>query len=227
LIPLAEAQHFDREGFSGDILVPKEARLGFTALQVTVEGAHPLKQILAGNTRSYFVTDGTGTFVLNGEPKVVTKGDMVVIPSGSQYEYRGTMTLFEFNVSPSNTFRDKLVESPKAEPEPTIEDDHSLKPQREKLGHAIAEIIKRGYTLTNKDLAAIIPHYGYSSKNQVGFIVSPASFRKIIEANGALLDWQTYKNREIYLDGNVPLAETDIADTHAKIDAIFKFRKRG
>jgi mannose-6-phosphate isomerase-like protein (cupin superfamily) len=225
-LPFDEAEHFEREGFSGDVLVPKEAEMGFTALQVNVHGAHPLKQILRGNTRSYFVTEGMGTFVLNGETRIVNRGDLVVIPAGSQYEYQGEMTLFEFNVSPGNSFRDKKIEPPKELPERNPADHHSAKLEREKLGHAIAEIIKRGYTLTRPDVEAIIPHYGYSGKSPASSVVGSPNFRKIVEANGARLVSRQYKHREIYLDGNLPQEETDIADTVDKIEAAIQARKQ-
>lgn len=222
-IPLAQAEHFEREGFTGDILVPKSAEMGFTALQVNVDGEHPLKEILRGNTRSYYVVDGEGTFALNGEIRTVAKGDLIVIPAGNQYEYQGVMTLFEFNVSPGNSFRDKKIEPPKEQPERNPADHHSANPQREKLGQAIAEIIKRGYTLTNPEIEAIIPHYGY--KNPASSVVGSPGFRKIVVANGARLVSQLYKHREIYLDGDLPQEETDIADTIAKIEETIKSRK--
>lgn len=225
-IPLSGAERFEREGFSGHILVPRDAEMGFTASQVNVHGSHPLKEILRGNTRSYFVIEGEGIFVLNGEPRTVNIGDLVVIPAGSQYEYEGEMTLFELNVSPGNSFRDKKIEPPKVQPERNPEDHHSAKPQREKLAHAIAEIIKRGYTLTNPDIEAIIPHYGYSNRSPASMVVGSPGFRKFVAANGAQLILQRYKHREIYLDGNLPQEETDIADTFAKIEESIQSLKR-
>lgn len=218
-IPFDQAVHFEREGFTGDILVPKEAALGFTALQVNVDGEHPLKEIGKGNTRSYFVVEGEGTFVLDGDPKTVSKGDLIVVPAGSQYEYQGVMTLFEFNVSPGNTFRDKKVESPQ-EPDPNRNpsDHHSAKLEREKLAHAIAEIIKRGYTLTHNDMKEIVPYYGYNAGSRV---LNSPNFRMMIAANGAWVVSEWYRNREIFRDGELPREETDIADTMAKIDVVY------
>ena len=109
-VPLSEATHFDRDGFSGDIFVPKEAKLGFMALQVDVHGRHPRKRILDGNTRSYYVANGEGTFTLGDDAHQVRQGDLFVIPAGSEYEYEGIMTLLEFNVSPDNSFGDEKLE---------------------------------------------------------------------------------------------------------------------
>jgi mannose-6-phosphate isomerase-like protein (cupin superfamily) len=228
-IPLASAAHFEREGFSGDVLVPKEAGVGFTALQVNVDGAHPLKQILKGNTRSYYVVDGDGAFMLDGEPQTVSKGDLVVIPAGSQYEYQGVMTLFEVNVSPGNSFRDKVIVPSKIQTERNVVDHHSAKFQREKLAHAIADIIKRGYTLTNPDIKAMLPYYGYSETTPAGSAVSSPNFRRFVEANGAKLTSRKHKNREIYLDSNLPIEETDIEATIARVEesvAALKLRRQ-
>lgn len=109
LVPLSETKHFDREGFSGDIYVDKDVALGFTALLVTVEGEHPRKRMLEGTTRMYHVVSGKGSFTLGDTTHDVTAGDTYVIPAGAEYEYKGTMQLFEVNISPDNTFRDEKL----------------------------------------------------------------------------------------------------------------------
>lgn len=221
IVPLDEAQHFDREGFSGDIFVPKEAAIGFNALQVNVNGQHPRKRMLKGTTRSYYVVEGEGSFSLNGEVRNVDKGDFVVIPPGNEYEYQGTMTLFEFNISPGNSFRDKVILAPKEQAERNPTDHHAANPQRGRLAHAIAEILKRGYTLTTDDLREIMPHYGYSPKSTTMVVHSP-NFRKMVAANNVKMIARTYKHHEIYTDLYLPQDETDIADTKAKIEASIK-----
>lgn len=109
-VSLSETDHFEREGFSGNVYVPKEANTGFFALQVDVHGRHPRKRMLEGTTRTYYVADGEGTFTLGDETHTVAKGDLFIIPPGGEYEYEGKMTLFEFNVSPDNSFRDEKLE---------------------------------------------------------------------------------------------------------------------
>lgn len=109
-ISLEETDKFEREGFSGSVYVDGSKGEGFNALQLDVHGRHPKKRILEGNTRSYFVADGAGTFILNGEAHQVQQGDLFVIPAGSEYEYEGKMRLFEFNVSPDGSFGDEKLE---------------------------------------------------------------------------------------------------------------------
>lgn len=96
-IPFAETQHFDREGFSGDVYVKPEDGFGYSALNVDVHGSHLLTKMVDA-TRSYYVREGTGTFTLDGVASEVKEGDLFVIPNGGIYEYQGEMKLLEFNV---------------------------------------------------------------------------------------------------------------------------------
>lgn len=109
LIRHKETEHFDREGFSGDVYVDRRAGIGFTALLVTVDGAHPRKQMLEGTTRMYHVIGGEGSFTLGETTHSVATGDTYVIPAGAEYAYQGDMKLFEVNISPDNSFGDRLV----------------------------------------------------------------------------------------------------------------------
>jgi RimJ/RimL family protein N-acetyltransferase/mannose-6-phosphate isomerase-like protein (cupin superfamily) len=109
-ISLEDTTSFERDGFTGHTFIPKEAELGFSAMQIDVHGSHPRKRMLEGTTRSYYVVDGEGTFTLGNATHTVAKGDVFVIPPGGEYEYRGEMTLFEFNVSPDNSFQDQKLE---------------------------------------------------------------------------------------------------------------------
>lgn len=92
-----ETNHFDQEGFSGDVYVSDIENSGFDALRISVHGRHPLKEITE-TIRVYLVISGTGTFTLNGTTKEVQKDDLYIVEPGNSYEYEGDMELFEFNV---------------------------------------------------------------------------------------------------------------------------------
>ena len=103
-----KTEHFDKEGFSGDFYVTKDDKKGFNALRVAVHGKHPRKKMI-DTTRVYFVIDGEGTFTIDNTTHQIKKNDLYVIEPGSEYEYEGTMNLFEFNVSPDNSFKDEIL----------------------------------------------------------------------------------------------------------------------
>lgn len=93
---IQNTQHFDKEGFSGDVYVSDEEGKGFDALKVTVNGKHPKTTV--EHTRAYLVINGTGTFTIDDETHEVQPEDLYIIEQGSSYEYEGNMSLFEFNI---------------------------------------------------------------------------------------------------------------------------------
>lgn len=108
-----DAERFERPGFKGFPQVTAEQGLGFTALTIWVDGEHPRKRIVEG-VRSYYVTEGEGTFTINDETHDVNEGDLFVITEGGEYSYQGFMTLFEVNVpnelSQSHTVIDERLD---------------------------------------------------------------------------------------------------------------------
>lgn len=110
LLRPGEVESFTRPGFTGRVFVSNEEQLGFNAMQIDVRGGHPTKIVCTGNTRCYYVGDGAGVFNINGEDQVVNGGELIVVPAGARYSYSGSMRLFEFNVSPDNSFGDKKIE---------------------------------------------------------------------------------------------------------------------
>ena len=46
---------------------------------------------------NYFVIEGTGYFVLNGNRHEVSKSDLVVIPAGTKYTFGGSLKMLLIN----------------------------------------------------------------------------------------------------------------------------------
>ena len=88
----------ERDGFSYRPLVQTPEGRGFNVNLVDVHGRHYKTAMQGGATRNYFVIDGEGTLTLDGQAHEVHRGDLFVIPDGHDYEYEGTMQLFEFNI---------------------------------------------------------------------------------------------------------------------------------
>lgn len=103
-----DTEQFEREGFSGSIYVNSNENAGYNALLIDVDGKHPRKRMI-DTTRVYFVINGNGQFSIGDEVSEVQEGDAYIIPPGHEYSYEGKMQLFEFNVSPDNSFKDQVV----------------------------------------------------------------------------------------------------------------------
>ena len=108
-ITIDDTVGFDADGFSGQIYVDNKENAGFNVLLITVNGRHPKKRMI-DTTRNYYVTEGQGTFILDGHSHEAIKGDLFIVGPGHEYEYSGTMLLFEFNISPDNSFKDQILE---------------------------------------------------------------------------------------------------------------------
>lgn len=104
IIRLKDTDRLDRDDFYGQVYIPSEAKKGFNALLVTVDGRH-LKKRIVDATRLYYVVKGSGTFTIDDGEQKVAENDLAVIQSGQTYGYQGNMTLLEVNISPSNSFK--------------------------------------------------------------------------------------------------------------------------
>lgn len=65
-----------------------------------VEERHGLIKNIASD-RIYLVLEGNGEFTVNGEQFAVTRGDVVLVPRNTPYDYQGRLKLFLVH-SPAN-----------------------------------------------------------------------------------------------------------------------------
>lgn len=64
---------------------------------VKLDGAHP-RLSTASSTRVYYVLEGSGTFEVGDAPPVeVQADDVVIVPRGVEYGYRGRLTALIVN----------------------------------------------------------------------------------------------------------------------------------
>jgi mannose-6-phosphate isomerase-like protein (cupin superfamily) len=108
-ISLEDTKNFNAGGFSGQVYIPDGSNVGYNTLLITVKGRHPKKRMI-DTTRNYYVVEGHGTFILDGVSHEVKAGDLYIVAAGHDYEYQGEMKLFEFNISPDNSFKDEVLE---------------------------------------------------------------------------------------------------------------------
>ncbi len=107
-IPLAKTKFFDRGGFSGNVYVDKEEGKSFSALLVHCVTGH-YKTRLKDATRVYIVTEGSGSFTINGKEESAELYDLFIISDGDTYEYHGKMRLFEINVPATDEDNEEVL----------------------------------------------------------------------------------------------------------------------
>ena len=100
-----EAKKFERPGLSGQIYFPSEFKKGFNAMLITANGKHPRKKMI-DTIRVYFIIEGEGIFSIDDKKYEIKSEELFVIEPGQEYEYDAKAKMFEFNVSPGNSFRD-------------------------------------------------------------------------------------------------------------------------
>lgn len=87
---------FSFESIMGFIYSDEKDFSRMDALRVMVDGASGV--VTTGPCdRIYLVLVGTGTFIIEGVSHSVTVDDVMIIPRNTEYEYQGSMELFEVN----------------------------------------------------------------------------------------------------------------------------------
>ena len=72
---------------------------------ITANGKHPRKKMI-DTIRVYFIIEGEGIFSIDDKKYEIKSEELFVIEPGQEYEYDAKAKMFEFNVSPGNSFRD-------------------------------------------------------------------------------------------------------------------------
>jgi mannose-6-phosphate isomerase-like protein (cupin superfamily) len=50
------------------------------------------------NDRIYYVIEGEGTFIISGSKNSVEKGDLIIVPKNTEYDFYGNLTLLLVHV---------------------------------------------------------------------------------------------------------------------------------
>lgn len=108
-ISLKDTKVFDLKDFKAGFYLQKSDGRGFNALLVDCLTGH-YKTRLTGAVRVYFVLEGSGIFIINGNSAGAEQYDLFIIESGDEYSYTGTMKLFEFNVPATDASNEEKLD---------------------------------------------------------------------------------------------------------------------
>lgn len=93
---LPEKQTFAAEDLLGFAYSNAQDNADMESLHLIIDG-HSGKATTGESSRVYLVLIGDGEFVIEGEVTSVQKGDVIMLPKNTDYEYQGSMELFEVN----------------------------------------------------------------------------------------------------------------------------------
>jgi mannose-6-phosphate isomerase-like protein (cupin superfamily) len=84
---------FDKVGIKGKMFPSQELTEKTEFCVISTETGHETTIIEHDSDFVYYVLEGSGFFEINGEKEDCAKGDLVVIPAGSKFIYKGNLKL--------------------------------------------------------------------------------------------------------------------------------------
>lgn len=102
VIKAPEQHDFEKAGVKGRIFPTKNLTDATEFVLITTDTGHATAIIEHGCTFCYFILEGSGEFVIDGMSEVCGVGDLVVIPAGHQFTYKGKLKML-LNVTPPFT----------------------------------------------------------------------------------------------------------------------------
>jgi mannose-6-phosphate isomerase-like protein (cupin superfamily) len=93
---------FNRVGVIGSIFSTQHLTNKTEFLIIATEAGHDTTIIEHECDFSYFILEGSGEFIINGKTESCSVGNLVVIPAGNQFTYKGKLKML-LNVTPPFT----------------------------------------------------------------------------------------------------------------------------
>lgn len=90
---LPEKPSFEKVGIKGSIFDTKQLSNEVEFTLVETEEGHQTKIVEKECIFTYFILEGEGTFEIDGNIEECLKGDLVFIPKGVAFQYKGKMKM--------------------------------------------------------------------------------------------------------------------------------------
>jgi mannose-6-phosphate isomerase-like protein (cupin superfamily) len=91
---------FEKVGIKGKIFPSRELADNAGFVLIETETGHETTIIEHESNFVYYVLEGSGVFEVNGEPEACTAGDLVVMPMGSKFTYKGKLKMLLISTPP-------------------------------------------------------------------------------------------------------------------------------
>ena len=90
----------DKVGIKGKIFPISDLTSKVEFIMVTTESGHETTIIEHKSDFLYYILEGTGYFLINDSKEECVQGDLVVIPAGTKFTYKGTFKMLLINTPP-------------------------------------------------------------------------------------------------------------------------------
>ena len=90
----------DKVGIKGKIFPVDSLTNKLEVIKVTTEIGHSTAIIEHKSDFLYYILEGNGYFLINDVKEECSKGDLVVIPSGTKFTYKGKLELLLIDTPP-------------------------------------------------------------------------------------------------------------------------------
>lgn len=102
VFPEPQVDSFNRVGVRGKIFETKSLTTKTQVLIIETQTGHQTTIIEKACDFSYYILEGSGLFIINGTEEPCRVGDLVVIPAGTKFTYKGRLKML-LNVTPPFT----------------------------------------------------------------------------------------------------------------------------
>jgi UDP-N-acetylmuramate-alanine ligase len=101
----------------------------------------------------------------------------------------------------------------------TTPNQNSINPERMSFCEDMAQLLARGYTIQGSDVNKFVQYYGYAASMGKEIMLNHEAASVLASSTPSVnLQFDKYKGRTIFSDGNLAPADTDIEKMHMTID---------
>ena len=101
---------FEKVGIIGRIFDSTKLTSKCEFFTVTTRFGHETTMIQHGCDFIYYILEGSGVFLINDIEQACEQGNLVVIPQGTKFTYKGTLKMFVASVPPWSQEQEETVE---------------------------------------------------------------------------------------------------------------------
>jgi mannose-6-phosphate isomerase-like protein (cupin superfamily) len=101
---------FDKAGVKGKIFPTETLTKTTQYFLVETQSGHETKIIEHNCDFIYYILQGSGNFIISGVKESCSVGDLVVIPAGTPFIYKGTLKMIASSTPPWREEQEEIVQ---------------------------------------------------------------------------------------------------------------------